>query len=124
MQKLQSEIEEIQGKNHTLEEDYEFEINKKNQNATEVGQILNSVNNLYGIAQKIAEDKGKKLHMHEKESEHDPDMVAHMIQKLEMSQDYVDDLFSVLKDIQKEYRWEDVRDAQDEAPAKGTAKHR
>lgn len=49
MQKLQAEIEDIQEKNQALEQDFENEINKKNQNAMEVGQIINSVNNIYLI---------------------------------------------------------------------------
>ena len=74
----------------------------------EVGQIINSVNNIYMICQRIAEDKGRKLPSMEKESEHDPDLVANMIYKLETGADYMEDLVSVLKDLNKEYRWEDI----------------
>ena len=44
----------------------------------------------------------------EKESESDPDLVVNMIYKLETGADYMSDLVSVLKDLNKEYRWEDI----------------
>ena len=74
----------------------------------EVGQIINSVNNIYMICQRIAEDKQRKLPSMEKESEQDPDLVANMIYKLETGADYMEDLVSVLKDLNREYRWEDM----------------
>jgi hypothetical protein len=42
-------LEEIQGKNAVLEQDFENEIVKKNYNAKEVGQIISSINNLANI---------------------------------------------------------------------------
>ena len=44
----------------------------------------------------------------EKESESDPDLVVNMIYKLETGADYMEDLVSVLKDLNKEYRYEDI----------------
>ena len=74
----------------------------------EVGQIINSVNNIYMICQRIAEEKGKKLPFMEKEAENDPELVENMIYKLTTGADYMEDLVSVLKDLGKEYTLEDV----------------
>ena len=49
MQNIQSELEEISSKNAVLEQDFENEILKKNQNSKEIGQIINSINNISNI---------------------------------------------------------------------------
>ena len=56
----------------------------------------------------------------EKESESDPDLVVNMIYKLETGADYMSDLVSVLKDLGKEYRYEDIdKDKYYDATIKG-----
>jgi len=62
MQKTQSELEEISEKNSQLEQEFETEINKKNLNSKQIGQIINSVNNIYSIChqQKVLRSKRKK----------------------------------------------------------------
>ena len=77
-------------------------------NAQEVGQIINSVNNIYMICNRIAEDKGKKLPVMDKESEHDPNLVENMIFKLETGANYMEDLVTVLKQLNEDYRLEDT----------------
>lgn len=44
----------------------------------------------------------------EKEAEHDPDLVQNMITKLEIGADQMEDLVSVLKDLNKDYNWADI----------------
>ena len=51
MRNIQSDLEIISGKNSILEQDFENEINKKNLNAKEIGQIINSINNIYYLCQ-------------------------------------------------------------------------
>ena len=108
MQKLQTEIEAIQEENQALERDFENEINKKNMNAQEVGQIINSVNNIYMICGRIAEDKGKKLPVLDNEAEKDPNLVDNMTKKLETGAEYMEDLVRVLKELGNEYKLEEA----------------
>ena len=49
MQKVQGELEVVSAKNSLLEHEFENEINKKNQNSKEIGQIINSINNIFNI---------------------------------------------------------------------------
>lgn len=49
MQSIQGELEIISGKNSILEQDFENEIYKKNNNSKEIGQIINSINNIFNI---------------------------------------------------------------------------
>ena len=46
MQSIQQTLEEISAKNSRLEQDFEKEINNKNQNSKEIGQIINSISNI------------------------------------------------------------------------------
>lgn len=56
MANLQKNIEEITEKNAALEQDFENEINKKNQTNKEIGQLSNSINNIYFICKRIKTD--------------------------------------------------------------------
>ena len=56
MANLQKNIEDITEKNQALELDFENEINKKNQTNREVGQLINSINNIYTICKNIKTD--------------------------------------------------------------------
>ena len=49
MQAIQAELEEIGAQNSELEQDFANEIGRKNQNSKEIGQIINSINNIYNI---------------------------------------------------------------------------
>ena len=77
-------------------------------NAQEVGQIINSVNNIYMICGRIAEDKGKKLPVLDNEAERDPNLVENMTRKLETGAEYMEDLVRVLKELGNEYRLEEA----------------
>ena len=55
MQVIQADIESISQANSILEQDFEYEINKKNQNSKEIGQIINSINNIFNICAKQQE---------------------------------------------------------------------
>ena len=52
MQLIQNDIETYSAANSILEQDFEFEINKKNQSSKEIGQIINSINNIFNICAK------------------------------------------------------------------------
>ena len=47
MADLQRDIEHIQQENQALEQDFENEIDRKNTNNKQVGQIISSINNIY-----------------------------------------------------------------------------
>lgn len=49
MQEIQSELEQISAQNSELEQDFANEIGRKNQNSKEMGQIINSITNIYNI---------------------------------------------------------------------------
>lgn len=59
MQSLQVELERIHEKNSALEQDFENEINRNNRNKKEIGQIINSINNIYMICRKQQVKRGK-----------------------------------------------------------------
>lgn len=46
MQDLQQEIEDLSSQNSILEQEFENEIGKKNKTQKELGQIINSINNI------------------------------------------------------------------------------
>lgn len=46
---IQGELENISALNSELEQDFANEIGRKNQSSKEVGQIINSINNIYAI---------------------------------------------------------------------------
>jgi len=50
---LQAEIEEITSKNQTLEQDFEAGINQRNEQQKEVRQIIDSIDNIFKICQKV-----------------------------------------------------------------------
>ena len=47
MASLQGEIEEITAHNSALEQDFENQIDRKNSNNKQVGQIISSIKNIY-----------------------------------------------------------------------------
>ena len=61
MQEIQSELEHISAQNSELEQDFENEIGRKNQNSKEMGQIINSINNIYNICKQQQNKRGRKL---------------------------------------------------------------
>jgi hypothetical protein len=61
MQSLQLDLEKISEKNSSLEQDFENEINRKNKNNKEIGQIINSINNIFSICKTQQEHRGKLM---------------------------------------------------------------
>jgi len=59
MQTLQADLEIISEENSRLEHDFENEINKKNVNKKEIGQIINAVNNITIINRKLNGEKNR-----------------------------------------------------------------
>lgn len=112
MQKIQQEIEKISELNSGLEQEFESELDKKNKNSTEVGQIISSVNNIYKIVKQLAEKKGKMTVVMGEEVKDDvtfEENVASSKQKsvsqsiktmqlrLDLGQEYIADLVEVFK---------------------------
>lgn len=55
MQKIQNEIERISEINSKLESDFDNQIEKSNKNIVEAGQIINSIDSIYRICDKLAQ---------------------------------------------------------------------
>ena len=47
MQDLQGKLENISGDNSKLEQEFENEINRKNQESKEMGMVIKAINNIY-----------------------------------------------------------------------------
>ena len=70
MQDLQRQIEDFQHRNSNLEQEFENEINKKNSNNKQVGQIFHSINNIYHIVRRYNEiAPGRRFKGHQNVSE-------------------------------------------------------
>lgn len=108
VQKLQREIEDIQESNSFMEQEFENEINKKNNSSKEVGQIVHSINNVFSLCERIKEEQGVAKGFHnktrllslpddiEKEAKiKDNSLAENMIQKLESCIDMITDLLEV-----------------------------
>ena len=97
---------QISEKNSTLEQDFENEINRKNKNSKEIGQIINSINNIYRICREQQKKRGKTVSKSEDVSETSPNLVTELIIRLENSSEVIEDLKSVLDAVQVDF---DVR---------------
>ncbi len=76
-----------------MEQDFENEINKKNKNCKEIGQIINSVNNIYGICRDQYLKRGKLKNVKvEDVTEETKNLVPVMIDRLETSSEVIEDL--------------------------------
>ena len=73
-----------------------------------MGQIINSINNIYIICEKVAIEKKKKKGIRKIPGlkENDEHLINNMIEMLEMGTHYVSDLTSVFKD---EHKFDDAR---------------
>jgi hypothetical protein len=91
MQSLQVELERIHEKNSALKK--------------EIGQIINSINNIYIICRKQQVKRGKlKSTEDEPEvSEETKDLVAQLIKRLETSSEIIEDLKTVLDQVGIDY---------------------
>lgn len=92
-----------------MEQDFENEINKKNDSSKEIGQIFSTINNIFSIVQKVAKDRGRHLSSNNFEitdiNRKDPDKIKELIVALDQAHEYLEDLEVVskmLKPIQLE----------------------
>ncbi|CDW75696.1 gtp-binding protein [Stylonychia lemnae] len=100
-QKLMKRISE---KNSALEQDFENEINKKNKNSKEIGQIINSINNIFTICRGQQHKRGKMKNIKlDDVNELTPNLVQVLIERLEMSSEVIEDLVEVFKIIDNNY---------------------
>ena len=104
MQNLQIELEKVSEKNSALEQDFENEINKKNKNSKEIGQIINSINNIYSICrnQQLKRNRLKNMKV-EDVTEKTENLVPTLINHLEQSSEVIQDLVEVFKIIDNNY---------------------
>ena len=97
MQDIQSELEQISQQNSALEQDFANEIGRKNQNSKEVGQIINSINNIYTIC-KTQQNKrrGGNASKHDKTdikiNEETKNLIESLIPRLKAAHQVVDEL--------------------------------
>ena len=100
MQSLQSDLEKIGDENSALEQDFENEINKKNENAKELGQIIKAINNIYNqaVQQQKSRGKIKKLEVKDISEEYDG-LFGELIARLEMVGETVEDLVDVANQL-------------------------
>ena len=104
MANLQMEIEDITERNQALELDFENEINKKNMTNKEVGQIINSINNIYGICKQIKTDQGKQTSKElDRDNLQEKELIESLIKKLKDSVTTVGDLVELLKKLPAGY---------------------
>jgi protein involved in sex pheromone biosynthesis len=98
------ELEKISEKNSSLEQDFENEINRKNKNQKEIGQIINSINNIFSICREQQKKRGKFKNVEENDvNERTPDLVMELIGRLETSSEVIEDLKAVLDQVGLEY---------------------
>ncbi len=80
-----------------MEQDFENEINRKNKNNKEIGQIISSINNIFFIC-KTQQQKRKPIGnlVIKDVSVTTPNLVQELINKLEQSSEIIEDLKAVL----------------------------
>jgi len=84
----------ISAANSVLEQDFEYEINKKNQSSKEIGQIINSINNIFNICAK--QNKRIKLsNQDDRIKEETKNIVQELNKKLEKAHQTADELHKV-----------------------------
>ena len=106
MQELQSEIEFLSSQNSILEQEFENEIGKKNKNSKELGQIINSINNINYICNEQQMRTRKKVKNPENEkqlNEDTPKLIEELSKKLEFSETVVQELVEVYKEYALPY---------------------
>ena len=104
MQAIQRELEEISAQNSELEQDFANEIGRKNQNSKEVGQIINSINNIFDICKNQLAKRGRKLEKQDvKINEESKDLVGQLIPRLQTAHQTVDELVRVYDHYGRDY---------------------
>lgn len=93
---IQAENEIISNKKNILEQDFEIEIQKKNQSSKEIGQIINSISNIANICKIQQANRGKKLiGVDTPINETTPNLVEELIIKLDKSYQTIEELVKV-----------------------------
>jgi len=104
MQIIQSELEVIGDKNSLLEQEFENEINKKNRNTIEMGQIVSGVNNIWNLCKNQAAKKGKRVGGNNDISMADEkDVLETLITTLDRAMQIIDELVKVNKEFGQDY---------------------
>ena len=104
MKALQVEIEDITGQNEALELDFENEIDSKNKNQQQVGQIISSIDNIYETCQMLTELQTSKRRTNTLADIRDShEKVKNLQEKLDQAVTKISELTDVLKHLDKEY---------------------
>ena len=104
MQTIQSELEVISAKNGILEQDFENEIMKKNNNSKEIGQIINSINNIFNICKIQQAKRQRNLDKQDvKINEDSKNLVELLVAKLDIAHRTVDELVKVYQQYGQDY---------------------
>lgn len=79
-----------------MEQDFEIEIQKKNQSSKEIGQIINSIGNIANICKVQQTKRGKKLNNNDIViNETTPNLVDELVVKLEKAHQTIHELVQV-----------------------------
>ena len=109
---LQGEIEGIQVQNQALEQDFENEIERKNNNNKQVGQIISSIGNIHETCKKLIEMQSKNKVKEKVENEKNkkknellekPNLIGELQNKLSLSVSKISELTKVLEELNSEY---------------------
>ena len=85
--------------NQALEQDFENEIERKNANNKQVGQIISSINNIYQTCQTLAQMQNKSkavASIQDKDGEDNQTMVKNLQLKLDDAKNKISELTDVL----------------------------
>ena len=102
MANLQSDIEGIQAQNQALEQDFENEIERKNTNSKQVGQIISSINNIYSTCNQLAQLQNSRktiVTIQEPTGEDSRQMVKVLQNKLDEAVSKISELTDVLQHL-------------------------
>ena len=115
MQQYQKDLETISNQNSKLEQEFENEINKKNEASKQHGQIIKAINNIYDMCIKQMHKKARyknldykdsgeadgnlieELTAQNQKSKTGPDPITNFIKKLEIIGETIEDLKEVSK---------------------------
>lgn len=79
-----------------MEQKFEDDINKKNTQSKELGMIIKAINNIYSTCMRNKNAGKKEVHI-EDIMEESPDLVAKLIQRLDVSKEVIEDFSQIAK---------------------------
>ena len=89
--------------NAELEQEFETEINKHNNDQKQAGQIIQAISNIYSICEKLAPEKGRHLsQMNDIHSDGHAMLVQDLMTKLKVGTEYIGDLIQVSKMLKEQ----------------------